>query len=319
MLNSFYYKIRPFIPRHCQIAFRRIWIRYRRRNFAHVWPIDENVSGPPEGWNGWPGGKRFALVLTHDVDTARGQDRCRRLMNLDRALGFRASFNFVAEKYTNHAGLFNAIREGGCEIGLHGLRHHNNMFRTYASFMAQVPRINKYLTDWDAVGFRAPCMYHNLEWSHKLNIEYDASTFDTDPFEPQPDGVGTIFPFWVAGKGENGGYVELPYTLPQDFTLFILLQEKDIEIWKRKLDWIVARGGMALLVTHPDYMGFDGEKCGFEEYPADYYAELLSYIKNRYGDQYWNPVPQEIARYWRDNMVERSSDQQVMLNRGAGS
>jgi hypothetical protein len=29
---------------------------------------------------------------------------------------------------------------------------------------------------------------------HDLNIEYDASTFDTDPFEPQPDGVGTIFP-----------------------------------------------------------------------------------------------------------------------------
>jgi hypothetical protein len=26
------------------------------------------------------------------------------------------------------------------------------------------------------------------------------STFDTDPFEPQPDGMGTIFPFWVPNQ-----------------------------------------------------------------------------------------------------------------------
>ena len=36
-----------------------------------------------------------------------------------------------------------------------------------------------------------------------LNIAYDASTFDTDPFEPQPDGVNTIFPFWVPRRSES--------------------------------------------------------------------------------------------------------------------
>jgi hypothetical protein len=30
--------------------------------------------------------------------------------------------------------------------------------------------------------------------------------------------------------------------------------EKTISIWKKKLDWIVEKGGMALLITHPDYM-----------------------------------------------------------------
>src|ERR1700746_3430317 len=50
-------------------------------------------------------------------------------------------------------------------------------------------------------------MFHKLDWLHDLDIEYDASTFDTDPFEPQPDGHGTIFPFWVP-KGDDGGYVE---------------------------------------------------------------------------------------------------------------
>jgi hypothetical protein len=43
-------------------------------------------------------------------------------------------------------------------------------------------------------------MYHDLELLHHLDIEYDASTFDTDPFEPQPDGMGTIFPFWVPNQ-----------------------------------------------------------------------------------------------------------------------
>ncbi len=141
-------------------------------------------------------------------------------------------------------------------------------------------------------------MHHNLEWIHDLNIEYDASTFDTDPFEPQPDGVATIFPFLVRGNSDQRAYVELPYTLPQDFTLFVLMKEKDIEIWKRKLDWIVTCGGMALLNTHPDYMNFDGKKGGMDEYPVGHYVEFLEYIKRKYEGIYWHILPREIARFW---------------------
>ena len=38
-------------------------------------------------------------------------------------------------------------------------------------------------------------MHHNLDWISELEIDYDMSTFDTDPFEPMPQGAGTIFPF----------------------------------------------------------------------------------------------------------------------------
>ena len=114
------------------------------------------------------------------------------------------------------------------------------------------------LKKWNAVGFRSPSMYHNLEWLHDLNIEYDASTFDTDPFEPQPDGVGTIFPFWVAGnKSESEDMWNCPIPFPRIFCLFILMQQKNIDIWKKKLDWIAEKGGMALFITHPDYMNFN--------------------------------------------------------------
>jgi hypothetical protein len=144
-------------------------------------------------------------------------------------------------------------------------------------------------------------MHHNLAWLHALNISYDMSTFDTDPFEPQPDGVNTIFPFWVQEPGSDNegaerGYAELPYTLAQDFTLFVLLQETTIDLWKRKLDWIAERGGMALLNTHPDYMAFDGQGSKYQ-YPASYYREFLSYVSSAYKNKFWTALPEEVASY----------------------
>ena len=90
----------------------------------------------------------------------------------------------------------------------------------------------------------------------------------------------------------------MPYTLPQDFTLFILLKEQNLEIWKRKLDWVVANGGMALLITHPDYMSFDNKTTTFDEYPVRYYKELLHYIAERYPGQYWHALPRDMAQFW---------------------
>ncbi len=49
---------------------------------------------------------------------------------------------------------------------------------------------------------------------------YDASTYDIDPFEPQGGGLGTIFPIIVSDVSTKRSYVELPYTLCQDFLLF---------------------------------------------------------------------------------------------------
>ena len=60
----------------------------------------------------------------------------------------------------------------------------------------------------------------------------------------------------------------MPYTLPQDFTLFVILKQESIDLWKRKLDWVASKGGMCLLITHPDYMTFNGRPRRFDEYPA---------------------------------------------------
>jgi len=297
MINKFFYAVKPCVPRKWQLYLRKRMVFFKRDKYLDTWPIDPASGKPPQGWTGWPEGKQFALVLTHDVETAEGVNRCRRLAEMEMRLGFRSSFNFVPGDYPVPGDLLQYLRDHGFEIGVHGLHHHKNPFRSSRVFEKQAPGINQYLKEWGAVGFRAPSMYHDLDLVQGLSIEYDASTFDTDPFEPQPDGMGTIFPFRVPGTGNQKGYVELPYTLPQDFLLFILMEEKTIDIWKRKLDWIAEKSGMALFITHPNYMSFDASP-NFEEYPAAYYEEFLEYIKSWYESLYWNALPKDTARFW---------------------
>lgn len=305
MNRKIYYYLKPLIPRSFQIIMRRKIVLHKRPSYRDIWPIDEKANKAPDRWSGWPEGKQFALILTHDVETAQGQEKCSKLVKLEKELGFRSSFNFVAERYNVSSKLRHNLISTGFEVGVHGLYHDGRLYRSMETFRGRAVRINRYLKEWSAVGFRSPAMHHNLEWLHDLNIEYDASTFDTDPFEPQPDGIGTIFPFVVRSNSSQKGYVELPYTLPQDFTLFIIMKEKSIDIWKQKLDWIAKNGGMALLVSHPDYMNFNGTKLNYEEYPAEYYEEFLTYIKSKYGEQFWHVLPKDIARFWAKNFSEK--------------
>ncbi|MBS3917358.1 MAG: GNAT family N-acetyltransferase [Deltaproteobacteria bacterium] len=241
----------------------------------------------------------------HDVDTAKGHEKCLELAQVDEKMGFRSSFNFVPERYNVSSEVRRILVEKGFEVGVHGLKHDGKLFSSRKTFLEQAARINHYLKDWKSVGFVSPSMHRNLDWIHDLNVEYDASTFDTDPFEPQPDGIRTIFPFVVNGNLISKGYIELPYTLSQDHTLFVIMGEKGIDLWKQKLDWIVKNGGMALLITHPDYMSFNGKKLASDEYPAEYYKEFLEYIKKIYKDQYWNALPRDVACFWRERQSHK--------------
>ena len=237
------------------------------------------------------------------METNKGHEKSREVMRIEKSMGFRSSFNFVPKRYEVSRELLNFLTENGFEAGVHGLYHDGRLFESRKAFKKQAVPINQYLRDWDSVGFSSPSMLRNLDWIHDLSIEYDQSTFDTDPFEPDPEGEATIFPFWVNGRGPGKGYVEEPYTLPQDFTLFILLKMRNISIWQAKLDWIAEKGGMALLNTHPDYMNCRKGKCGMEEYPKVFYEEFLHYVRDKYAGQYWHALPKEMARFWKEKMV----------------
>ena len=298
-LLRLYYLLKPFIPRSLQIELRRARIRKQREANQHIWPIDPASATPPSGWNGWPDGKKFAVVLTHDVETQLGHAKSINLMRLEKERGFCSSFNFVPERYMVDPMVRHELEVNGFEVGVHGLNHDGNLYASREEFLQRAQKINRYLQEWNVTGFRSPAMHHNLDWLRDLNILYDASTFDTDPFEPQPDPARTIFPFIVEDEGSRKGYVEFPYTLAQDFTLFVIMQERDDRIWRKKLDWIVENGGMALLNVHPDYMYFGTGKTPFDQFPANLYSRFLDYIRIHYKDQYWHGLPRELAAFWR--------------------
>jgi hypothetical protein len=104
-----------------------------------------------------------------------------------------------------------------------------------------------------------------------------------------PGGVGTIWPF-IAGR-----FVELPYTLPQDHTLFIVLQEGDGEIWQKKLDYIRQMHGMSLVITHPDYLDVPQR--------LDAYRRLL--VAAQAANACWHALPKDVAAWWRERDVLR--------------
>jgi hypothetical protein len=306
-----FYEAKPMIPRRFQIYARRAVAARKRKLVSDRWPIDPASAKPPQGWTGWPENKDFALVLRHDVDSPGGLKHCLRLMDLDRRLGFRSAFNFVPEDYPTPSRVIRTLRESGFEVGVHGLNHDGKLFRNPGNFCAKAPRINQYLRKWGAVGFTSPAMIRNLNWIAELDIEYSCSTFATDPFEPQPVGVDSIFPFMAGNSAKTRTYVELPYTLAQDHGLFIILQEKDIGIWKQTVDWIAEKGGMAALNVHPDYMNFDGSGGGREEYPVEFYIEFLEYVQTRHAGRYWHALPVEMARFWRTTAAAKVQETQV--------
>jgi len=299
-----YYVVKPYMPWGMRMALRRVWARRKRRAFGAVWPIDPAAVRQPEGWPGWPGGKKFALVLTHDIEGPKGLAKCLPLMNLDRKCGFRSSFNFTPDgTYQVPAELRRAIEQNGFEVGIHDLQHDGKLFRSQRDFSRKAERINAYIREWGASGFRSAFMLRNLDWMHQLDVDYDSSTFDTDPFEMQSNGTGTLFPFWIPAPAGSGaapardGYVEMPYTLPQDSTLFLVLGETSPDIWIRKLDWIAGHGGMALLNVHPDYVQFEGQPPSRKTYPVEHYTCLLEHVRRRYEGSYWQPTPRELAAF----------------------
>lgn len=230
----------------------------------------------------YPDNLSNAIVLTHDVETQKGFNFIPKVIELEQKYNFKSSWNIVPYKYNIIYDIIDEIRKNGDEIGIHGYNHDGKLYYSKKIFDKRVPYINAAIEKYNAIGFRSPMVHRNLEWLQQLNIKYDTSCFDYDPFQPFPGGTGSIWPF-IAGK-----FVELPYTLPQDHTLFYILKIKDISIWKNKIDWLVKNHGMILALTHPDYLR--------EKDNIKYYEELLTYLSEIKNG--WRCLPKDISMYW---------------------
>jgi peptidoglycan/xylan/chitin deacetylase (PgdA/CDA1 family) len=301
---TLYYQLKPLIPRRAQIALRRAMARRLRRRHSEEgrfprWPIEpvlvdrheadlrerlqRSDAGRVPFLGPWPGGHRFAYVLTHDVESERGLEGIERLLEVEARHGMVSAWFLVAEDYDIDPGVFDAIRAAGCEIGLHGLHHDGRLFESRERFERQLPRIRQYLREWGAEGFRSPATHRHAGWMPELGAGYDSSFHDTDPFDAQPGGCCSILPYFL------GDLVELPLTLPHDFTLFEILGERDISLWRDKAAWIAEKGGLVNVLVHPDY--------SLSEQRLDRYDELLGYLAALDGG--WHALPREVASWWR--------------------
>ena len=255
-------------PRKLQLTLRQKRAIHQRR-ISHHWPISEDAGNPPPDWLGWPGGKRFAIVLTHDVEGPAGVAHCEQLARLNEEHGLRCTFGFVPLRYETPRRLRRALVERGHEVVVHDLYHDGKLFRSLRKFTEARNEINRYLQEWQTRGFSSGAMHHNLPWISQLNIDYSTSTYDVDPFEPQACGSGRIFPYWVQSpNGEGRGFVEMTYTMPQDFTLFILLQEQ-VTLSGAKAGLDRREGADGVNQTHP-IMVFPNEQR-IDGYPVGLY------------------------------------------------
>jgi len=289
--KKFYYNFfRPFIPMRLRKA-----LQYRinanlnyNDNFIDTTLLDyiHTKDSFAEYLNSfkYPSNTDFTIVLTHDVEEQDGFNFIPKVIELEEKYGFKSSWNIVPFKYKIDNNIIKFIQENGHEIGIHGFNHDGKLYFSEKIFNQRVKYINDALRKFNAVGFRSPMVHRNLQWLQKLDILYDASCFDYDPFQPFPGGTGTIWPF-IAGK-----FVELPYTIPQDHTIFYILRKKDITMWKNKIDWIIKNKGVVLVLTHPDYL--------IEKEHFKLYEELLMYLQSI--ENTWHCLPKELALWWKN-------------------
>jgi hypothetical protein len=305
-----YYRLRPLLPRRVQLALRRAYSRRQARRLFPRWPLETalhdlydrllglcaEVAGRPVPFIApWPGGRRWALVLTHDVETDVGYRNLHLLRDIEEAAGYRSSWNMVPMRYRVEADVVHDLVARGFEVGVHGLYHDGRDLASPELLAERLPAMREHAERWGAVGFRSPATHRTWELMPLLGFDYDSSYPDTDPFEPQSGGCCTWLPYF------NQNMVELPITLPQDHTLFAILRRRDEQAWVQKASAIRERGGMALLITHPDYL--------LEQHLRDVYGRFLHAFRD--DASVWLPLPREVSAWWR-----RRADSKIVSGPG---
>jgi hypothetical protein len=301
-----YYLVRPLLPRAIQIALRRRHARRRTGTSYLHWPFDGLFGAlaeaylairlEQEGGNGsisrlWPLGAIAAATLTHDVEGRIGQARTRALADLEAERGLRSCFNFVAERYVLDQALMADLRRRGFEIGVHGIKHDGRKFASRKVFEERLVALQRYQREWGADGFRSPATHRRWEWMSELPFGYDSSYPDTDPYEPIPGGCGSPWPFKI------GGVTELPITLPQDHTLWEILQVEAGGVWQEKAAKLRRCGGLINIIVHPDYLSAPDKWRQYEDFLAWLQAQT----------DIWIALPRDIAKWWQDRQDVRQS------------
>jgi len=208
-------------------------------------------------------------------------------MDVDDSFGIKASFQIVPEKrYAVSPNLLESMRNRGFEIGIQDLNHDGHLFDSKEKFLRRAKIINRYGRAYGAKGFRAAALYRNPEWYDALEFAFDMSVPNVAHLDPQRGGCCTVMPYFI------GDVLELPVTTIQDYTLFHLLNDRSIELWKTQIELIRQKNGLASFIVHPDYV--------IERDTITVYESLLGHLRELHEKTpVWFALPSEVDAWWR--------------------
>ena len=301
--KKLYYHLRPLTNQMVRKQVQKFHARnWKKRSFPQ-WPIDTTVENlfetilllsmkargmekVPFVWF-WPNGATGCLTMTHDVETKAGRDFCPTLMDVDDAFGIKAAFGIVPEeRYEVPVDLLESMRSRGFEVVIQDLNHDGRLFDEKQEFLRRAKMINQYGREFGATGFRAAVLYRKPEWYDALDFEFDMSFPNVAPLDPQQGGCCTVMPFFI------GDMLELPVTTVQDYTLFHVLNERSIELWKSQIDVVLKKSGLLSFIVHPDYV--------LKPDTLSVYKYLLRHLQGlRDKTSIWCALPSEINAWWR--------------------
>jgi len=125
-----------------------------------------------------------------------------------------------------------------------------------------------------------------LDWYDALQLAYDMSVPNVAHLDPQRGGCCTVMPYFF------GETLEIPVATTQDYTLFHLVNNYSLELWKAQIDSIVTRNGLVSFIVHPDYV--------IEEKARGVYRNLLTFLRELgWRQRMWFALPGEIDHWWR--------------------
>lgn len=299
-----YYLVRPLVPVSVRKHLQRMRLRGWNDLYFPAWPVDSTVERvhqkllalsltarglkeTPFVWF-WPEGFPSCAIMTHDVETSSGRDFCSRLMDIDDAFGVKSSFQLVPEKrYSIPQGFPESIRDKGFEINIQDLNHDGHLFANHSEFLRRAERINGYARRYGAQGFRSAVLYRNTDWYDALEFSYDMSVPNVAHLDPQRGGCCTVMPYFI------GRILELPTTTTQDYTLFHILDDYSIQLWKRQVGLIIKQHGLVSFIAHPDYL--------IPKRARATYVALLEYLSQlRSEGKIWMALPREVNAWWRE-------------------
>jgi hypothetical protein len=322
--NQIYYFLRPSLP----VKVRKYLQRVRLSGWSDLpfprWPVDRTVDDLfeqtlllslkaqaadriPFIWF-WPKGAPSCAIMTHDVETAKGRDFSSTLMDVNDSFGIKASFQVVPEtRYEVTPEYLQSIAKRGFEVAVQDLNHDGHLYRSREEFERRVVKINAYGRKWGATGFRSAILYRRQEWFEALEFSYDMSVPNVAHLDPQRGGCCTVMPYFV------GKLLEIPVTLTQDYSLFHILKDHSIALWKRQIELILEKHGLISAIVHPDYIMTTPERQTYE-------ALLAHLVSLREEKGVWVTTPGEVNQWWRQraqmNIVE---DGDKLRIQGAGS